>query len=259
MSGAVGVGTGMASSKRHFRIVSVCLALVAFTTLLSGCAWGSGASGPAFSPPRVVVVAPVLNLSGSEDFDPLRVTDLVASELAGFTGVSVVPVNRVLAELAAQGRTLVETPQDAMQLARTFGADAAVVTAVTEYDPYDPPVIGLIMQWYEETPTARLTGFDPVTASRLAADVSNAEQVGQTGEAPRLQVQRIFDASDEALQEEVKDYADRHEGQQSPYGWRKYIKAQELYVRFCSHLLIKTIHQRLNEHAGTAVEPHEAG
>ena len=258
-SGAIRACAEMATNKRHIWPVSVCLALVMLTAPLSGCGLGNGAAGPAFTPPRVVVVTPVLNLSGSEDFDPLRVTDLVASELAGFAGVSVVPVNRVLAELALQGRTLVETPQDALQLARTFGADAAVVTAVTEYDPYDPPVIGLIMQWYEETPATQLSGFNPVTASRLAADLPRTDHDGAASVAPRWQVQRIFDASDEELLVEVKRYADRHEGQRSPYGWRKYYKAQELYLRFCSHLLIKTIHQRLNEYAGTAVEPHEAG
>lgn len=213
----------------------------------------------AFVPPRVLVVTPVLNLSGSEDFDPLRLTDLVASEFAGFSGVSVVPVNRVLGELALQGRTLVETPQDAVQLARSFGADAVVVTAITEYDPYDPPVVGLIMQWYEAAPAPRRGGFDPVTASRLAADVPGLEEPIAAGVAPRLQVQRIFDASDEHLLKDIKKYAARHEGQQSPYGWRKYYKAQELYIRCCSHLLIKTIHQRLSEYTETAVEPHEAG
>src|SRR5215470_9236569 len=53
--------------------------------------------------PVTVVVAPVLNLSNSRDWDPLKVTDWVASELQQFPGVTVIPVNRAAAVLAQAG------------------------------------------------------------------------------------------------------------------------------------------------------------
>ena len=85
-------------------------------------------------PPRqVIVVAPVLNLSNSTEFDTLKVTDAVASEAVGFPGIGVVPVNLVLAALAERGTTRVESPAEAVELARRFGAQATLVTAVTEY------------------------------------------------------------------------------------------------------------------------------
>ena len=50
-----------------------------------------------------VAVAPAVNLSGSEDFDPTRFADLMASELSYAEGISVIPVSRVLGVLGAQG------------------------------------------------------------------------------------------------------------------------------------------------------------
>src|SRR5262245_907691 len=45
---------------------------------------------------RVIVVAPVVNLSGSSEWDPLKVTDVVAAEMQKVPGFSVIPVNRAL-------------------------------------------------------------------------------------------------------------------------------------------------------------------
>jgi hypothetical protein len=187
--------------------------------------------------PRVVVVAPVLNLSGSRDFDPLVITDLVASEFSSAGHVSVIPVNRVLAELASHGKAAVESPAEAVALAHLFHADAAVVVAVTEYDPYDPPVVGLIVQWYAAEDGPATAASDTVTPGPGGA----AELSATDGQTPRWQIQRVFDASDGRVVKEIQKFAGRRDAQSSPYGWRRWIKSQELYVRFCSAALIETI------------------
>jgi hypothetical protein len=171
----------------------------------------------------VLVIAPVLNLSGSQDFDALKITDLVASEFQSFPDVAVIPVNLTLAELERRGKTAVESPEDAVDLARVLGADATVVTGVTEYDPYSPPVIGWVMQWY------------PVSQEGAEQRLSDLHV------APRYQVQRVFNAADDEVLEQVRAYADAREGHDSPYGWRKYIRSQELYVRFSCSATIRTI------------------
>jgi hypothetical protein len=51
----------------------------------------------------MVAVAPALNFSGSPAFDPVKVADLMASELAGIPGVGVIGVSRVLAVMRDQG------------------------------------------------------------------------------------------------------------------------------------------------------------
>ena len=89
------------------------LGLLGGATLTGGC-HGASRCGPASitNPalgPMSIAVAPALNLSGSADFDRNRFADLMASELGGAEGISVIPVSRVLGILAAQGRGNVES------------------------------------------------------------------------------------------------------------------------------------------------------
>jgi hypothetical protein len=222
----------------------------------SGCAHQNHATPAVGQPTRVLVVAPVLNLSGSQDFDPLKVTDLIASEFVSYPGVSVIPVNLALAELARAGKTAVTSPDDAVTLAHVLGADATIVIAVTEYNPYSPPVVGLIMQWYSAHPQVRGTETERTTALREASGadsgLSEPQAVG-----PRWQVQRVFNAADEKLLKDVRQFASRRDGPKNPYGWRQYIKSQELYVRYCGWAMIRTM-LMLDESNRATVEPDEA-
>lgn len=216
--------------------------------LTLGCAnkeQGPDARQPSPSRPQVFVVAPVINLSGSTDFDPLQVTDIVASEFLSFPDTSVIPVNLTLAALARAGKTHVETPEDALELAREFGADATIVTAITEYDPYDPPLVGLVMQWYAVPQAARQTGLDPVSASRQMSGTGVPQEVAAAPEtAPKWQVQRVFNAAHESILDEVRSFAAARDGHASPYAWRRYLRAQELFLRYCSWSAIRPIHQQ---------------
>lgn len=249
---------GMIGSLR--RRIAITLRLgcsLALLLLLPGCAWLGRREAPPPPPPaRVFVVAPVLNLSGATDVDALRLTDLLASECVSFPGVTVIPVNLTLAELLRQGKEYVETPEDAVALAQVFGADATLVFAVTEYDPYDPPIVGLVLQYYPAQSASRpLTGFDPLTASRAVAEPEVALSVAAPP-TPRWQIQRVFDASQETLLANLRSYAEQRDGQRSPYGWQKYMKSQELFVRYCGWSLIRTM-LTLDEVTGQTAS-HEA-
>lgn len=187
-------------------------------------------------------VAPVLNLSGRDEVDPLRITDLVVSELQSFPDVQVVPVNRVLAELVRRGRSTVETPSDASELARATGADVVLVFAITEYDPYDPPVVGLTGQWY------RREGHSPRDAAHASSNDGPTAQTGMDRTPPdscsvalQLQVQRVYNAADEEVAKKLRDYAARRDKHNSPYEWRRFRQSQELYVRYCGWSLIETM------------------
>lgn len=228
-------------------------------SLPGGCTHGRESdAGVAVVKPWVVVVAPVLNLSPSDEFDSLKITDILASELQSFPNISVMPVNLSLAALARAGRSLVETPAQALELAREFGADATLVAAVTEYDPYDPPAMGLVLQWYEPAQASEQErGFDPVGASRQAAAVRHPDQdLRAEGVGPLLQVQRVFNAASEDVLEEVREFASDREGHASPYAWRKYLKVQELYVRYCCWSAIRTMLSQRNQ-PPTATDPEE--
>ena len=240
---------GMSRTTRRIRPAVMTAALTSLLLVAgSGCGWvhfGRAQPFPRIRP-QVVVVAPVLNLSDSPHVDVLKVTDTVASELLSFQNVSVIPVNLTLAALARRGMVHVETPEDAIDLAEEFGADATLVTAITEFDPYDPPVIGLVMQWYA-VPTSGLgSSFDPVAASRQAGIGDGAELSAGPAVMPRLQVQRVFNAANNDVLEEMRQFAKRRGGHQSPHGWRRWSKSQELYIRYSTNALIHSI-LRLHE------------
>jgi len=189
--------------------------------------------------PMTIAVAPALNQSGSADFDRSRFADLMASELSYAKGISVIPVSRVLGVLAAQGLDRVESPSHALELVEMLGADAILVFAVTEYDPYDPPSIGIAAQLYGTRPRPRGGMFDPVALSR---------QTRLTGtSAPpatqRLlaQAERVFDASHDSVTRLVREYASRRDANDSPYGWRKHVVSQQHYIRFCCHTTIRAL------------------
>ncbi len=173
-------------------------------------------------------MAPVLNLSGSSDFDVLKVTDTLASEFCAFPGIAVVPVNVVLAALARRGRMYVDSEDDARTLARDVSADATVVVSVTEYVPYQPPIVGLVMQWYDaENSAETFAGLASTQAPKLRG--------------PTQQLQQVFNASRDDVQADVQRYAARRDFSERPLGWRTVTRSQEMYLRYCCWSLIRTI------------------
>jgi len=186
-----------------------------------------------------IAVAPALNLSGAADFDANRFADLMASELNYADGISVIPVSRVLAVLGMQGRVGVESPTHALELAALLGADAMLVFSVTEYDPYDPPSIGLSAQLYGTRPGTRVRGVDPVALSHRARPGPPPSQNGRR--RVLAQVQRVFNASHGSLVEDIRAFARLRRGGRSPYGWRKYVVGQQLFIRYCCQATIRAL------------------
>lgn len=208
--------------------------------------------------PMTLAVGPAVNLSGSADFDPDRFADLLASELSYAEGISVIPVSRTLGVLSVQGTDTIESPEHALELVRLLGADAILVFAVTEYDPYDPPKIGLSAQLFGTLPR-RAGGkeIDPVALSRQSRLTASGRR-----RLPRrvlAQAQRVFDASHDAVVAEVRAFASRREADESPYGWRKYLVSQQEYIRFCSHAIIEALLSRPDDDVVARATGDEVG
>ncbi len=207
-----------------------------------GC--GGKAVGPTQLPndalgPMTIAVAPALNVSGSADLEPNALADLMASELSYVAGIEVIPVNRVLAVLADQGRDEVESPEHAHQIAKILGADAILVFAITEYDAYDPPVVGIAAQLYGQRRRPHTVGFDPVSESRSGAP--SRRMSGRSLSAPLAQTQRVFNASHERVSAKIKRFSESRSADASPFGWRKYVASQQYYLRFCCHQTIRAL------------------
>lgn len=189
--------------------------------------------------PMTIAVAPALNLSGSADFDPNRFADLMASELSYADGVSVIPVSRVLGVLATQGRSGVQSPTHALELAGLLGADAILVFAVTEYEANDPPTIGISGELYGARPWLRRGAVDPATLSRRARLAGSPKK--SSGNRVLAQLQRVYDASHESVVADIRRFAALRGGDGSPFGWRKYVVSQQHFIRYCCHAAIREL------------------
>lgn len=218
--------------------------LLVGASLLVGCTAGGRRTDAVFiaNPtlgPMTIAVAPVLNLSGSKDFDRNRLADLMASELSYADGITVIPVSRVLGILAAQGLDGVESPTHALELVALLGADAILVIAVSEYDPYDPPSVGLSAQLFGTRPGASGAALDPTALSRRANLAASAARGGDK----RLlaQTQRVFSASHESVVAGIREYAALRSGDDSPYGWRKFVVSQQHFIRYCCYATIRDL------------------
>ncbi|MCG8407402.1 MAG: hypothetical protein MI923_19560 [Phycisphaerales bacterium] len=202
--------------------------------------WGLGCSGKKnelsiaepFIQPKTLAVAPILNFSGEFQLDPIKAADLLASELTFVKGVGVLPVNRVVAVLAGQGKSHVESPAHALEVAEAVGSDAILIAGITEYDAYTPAV-GLVLQIY----AARANdpdAFDPVVASRRSEPFT-ASRLGASL-VPTSQFQAVYNAAHKRTRQAVKKYATpRVDHEENHLGWRQYLKVQSLFLRFCWH------------------------
>ncbi len=175
--------------------------------ILAGCESGPGSTrlaGP-YPTPTIIAVAPALNFSGSRQFDPDQVADLMASELTHVDDVHVIGVNRVLAVLKDEGRVEIVSPAHALSVSERLGADGILVFAITEYDPYEPPVVGLAAQLYaaSEPPLVRRTR----SATTGPAAPFEAPPATESSLRPRAQFQRVFNAAHEIVAEDVRRFA----------------------------------------------------
>lgn len=218
------------------------LVFSAGVSVIAGCA-AEKKVDPVLIPNRnlgsmAIAVAPALNLSGSSSFDGARFADLMASELGQADGVTVIPVSRVLAVLAAQGAQTVESKAHALEVVSLLGADAILVFSVTEYDPYMPPSIAISAQLYG-TRSIRGGVLDPVALSKSASFVSAPASASH--DRLLAEAQRVFDASHNAVVDEIRTFARSRRGGRSPYGWRRYVVSQQEFIRFCCYAIIREL------------------
>lgn len=105
-----------------------------------------GVSNPAPNLPRIAV-APFVNLSAERSVDGRRFAEAYYTELQKVPGFQVIPVGVVDSALHDYGLNL-DTPADMEKLIEILDVDGVCFGAITEYNPYYPPRLGLQISWY---------------------------------------------------------------------------------------------------------------
>lgn len=122
---------------------------------------------------RTVAVVPFFNQSDERAVDGRQLATLYASELQKIPGIEVIPVGVVHTAMRQYEMEDLNGPQDAAKLAVLLNADAVVIGSVTEYDPYNPPRIGLSIAWYSPYKSKFEPGVpvDPYVRKRIRRDL----------------------------------------------------------------------------------------
>lgn len=191
---------------------------------------------------KSLAIAVFVNQSGSDTLDMVEVTRRFYIELQRIEGLEVMPVQRVVQEMYSQGIDVVDTPEKAVALASELGVDGMIVGAITEYDPYNPPRVGVIIQLYASR--SRLeTGQDTSSQTRDTSGMNPGEivrkgqpfeMVGDESVKPVQMVVRIFDADKLEVIKRLKSYARSRAGAEKPLSWERYKTSRE-YLGFVAH------------------------
>jgi hypothetical protein len=181
---------------------------------------------------RTLAVAPAVNLSGDRDFDVLAVSDSLFEELQQVGGLNVLPLNKTLAAMQRLGVHSIDSPQMAQRLAEFLGADGIVVPAITAYDPYNPPKVGMILQLYT-SPHAVFTSV-PTTMPDAVTGASNEHQ-------PVSQVAAVFNASNQTVLHELRDFAQGRTQYDSALLDEKFLMDADAYMRFVCHAMVRRL------------------
>ncbi len=108
-----------------------------------------------------VAVVPFRNQSQQPSLNGSRVSDAYQAALQSIRGFEVLPSGLVANQLDYFESEVLQRPvataEDFQQLADFLGVDAVLVGAITDYDPYYPPRMSLMVNWYAANP-----GFHPV-------------------------------------------------------------------------------------------------
>lgn len=191
---------------------------------------------PNYGSRQVWAVVPLINESGSASADGMVIADKLVTELSRQPKVDVVPVVRTLEAMRQLEMPVVTSLGDALALRQQLGVDGLVVGSITNYDPYDPPKLGLALELYVD-PVTPMRTTDIRQLSRAATDGSaKLNPVGDN--QPVTAVSGIFDAADPAVERDLQRWA-KYQGVGSgdPHNWRLYRISMDLYATFVSHVV----------------------
>jgi hypothetical protein len=241
--------------------VIACLACAMFLAPFWGLAGCGGKKQPPplefaihtpYSTVKTLALAPAINLSGSRDFDPLVVSDTLFAEMQQVEDLNVIPLNKTLIAMERLGIHSIEDPKTAQKLAEALGADGLVIPAVTAYDPYDPPTVGMILQMYTPvTPPPPQSSLPPprtyttlsnpgnpvVVADANPAGPSVAEPSGQ----PVSQVSAVFNGSNQTVLKELEVFASGRTRYDSAAQERQFLLDSDAYMRFVCHAMVRRL------------------
>lgn len=235
------------------RALAACRAPLALTILLLA---GACSQPPELTAPEPLIapystasgevlwaVAPLANESGTSAADAMAVSDAIVGKITEAEGLAAVPMNRTIAAMRALGLTAIRSPADARRLGEALSVDAVLVGAITAFDPYDPPTIGLTLALFSRQPAQAVSesGWADPRAMRSAPTQRDLPPVSSFDEEPVAVVIEHLPGSNQAVQMNVRRYAEGRHERGSALGWRRYLASMELYTDFAAYWAVRRL------------------
>jgi hypothetical protein len=167
---------------------------------------------------RTFAIGPTANLSPSRDFDGLSVSDAIFEQCQSVDRLNVIPVNKTLAAMQILQMRSINSPEAAERLANFLNADAVIVPAVTAYDPYTPPTVGMTLQLYAGTNMPNPTHDQPVT-----------------------QVAAIFNANNQTTLRELSNFVKGRTDYDSALQEKRYLADADSYMKFVANAMVRRL------------------
>jgi TolB-like protein len=141
-----------------------------------------------------------------------EVTDIFTGELARFNESGVVHSAAMFDYIRAQRIEITDKNirEAALEIGKAFNVDAVIIGAVTEYNEYFPPVLGLSIE---------------------VVTVNDGQTVFATSET--------YDASFNFVREEIEQFCGAKKVNDSVYGNELIMQKMDLYTEFVSYEIIK--------------------
>ncbi len=243
------------SHNRGAVIIPICLLLA-----LSGCTVveavgrfvGRGVRGFAiernpsnpFKEIKTVAVLPFILGHNKEPIPPDRAftyAQAFSSELAQCKGFHVIRAYETayLQKLQSEGLAQfpISTADQVAQIGRTIQADAVIICKITDYDPYNPPRIGIELQMFR---TADYEDFSQTYTNLTSLSRSGGPVVERNAEGKVfiIRFEEIYDLRHDLTRTRLDWYAFSRHGSKSPARMEQYHRESE-YIRFVSSELIR--------------------
>ena len=149
----------------------------------------------------------------------------------------------------------VRSESEAVALLNLLDADGIVIGTVTAFDAYDPLQLGMAVELITRDHLANRESLDPRALVKQA--------VGSTGVTEQqlsvAQASGVFDASNHAVRQQLRTYAQGRVVPDSAFGDRVYDVSMEHYARFVSHELLRELLRAERVRLTPQVEPAGPG
>ncbi len=116
-----------------------------------------------------------------------------------------------------------------------------VITAVTAYDPYNPPTVGMTIQLYTARDLGVLPEPEARTLSGQALPSEGSDMRADAGPQPVTQVSAIFPATNQTVLQELNDFAKGRSDYESALQDRRYLVDIDYYTRFVCHAMTRRL------------------